>query len=508
MSNRTSFAFPFFRLAVIVALFGFLMPIFLSAQTTPSDLSRKIIYMSNYKPIPGDVYALNLDFGPVGSSPTTGSSITSYSIVLQPDMTLELPYIGTVHVGNETFADLRKRVIESIKRAVPLQFVSFSLQAPAVFDVFVYGTVSKPGQIQMTSLNRLTDVLASAGLDSGASSTRRVELIRDKKKLTFDLTRYYVFGQENEDPFLLPGDQVFVPRIKDSVVVSGAVAKPGSYEILPDDTLGTVLKLAGGMLPTALPDQIALQRVNSQNRYTEESVATDKVDTLTLQNGDQINIAGSSTTSDRITIEGAVYGSPSTSSTPQSVPGAPVRFDIPFHPGITLLDVLDLMGGPTPFAEPEKSYIIRGSTGQRMPVPDLETLWKKRSPARNMILDQGDYIVIPMKRLSVAVVGEVNTPNPNIPYVSGYTVGDYLQAVGGINPQTGDSNAIFFASTLGKLTKVGLGTEVPPGSTIVVEKNTFTNMNQFFSNLFLITGWVTSLIGVTITVINFVNTYK
>jgi protein involved in polysaccharide export with SLBB domain len=140
-----------------------------------------------------------------------------------------------------------------------------------------------------------------------------------------------------------------------------------------------------------------------------------------------------------------------------------------------------------------------------MPVPDLEKIWTNRSPDRNIILDRGDYIVIPMTRLSVTVAGEVNSAQAAIPYVSGYTVGDYIQAAGGINPQTGDSNAIYFVSTMGKKSKVGLGTEVPPGTTIYVAKNSFTNMQQFFSNLFVITGWITGIVGVTVTVLDFAN---
>jgi polysaccharide biosynthesis/export protein len=503
MAHRFTTVSRSHRAATIALSLLVLLPVIAVAQQ--SELSRKVIHMPNYHPTPGDVYSLTIDFGVNGTS--GGNNVTTYPVILQEDNTIELPFIGTMNVSGLTFLQLQKQVVSKIKAAIPVQFVSFSLQAPAIFDVFVYGTVKKPGQTQMTSLNRLTDVLAAAGGLGAPSSDRRVQLKHNGQTTTYDLTDYFIKGNENANPYLRPGDEVYVPRIEQAVEISGAVTKPGNYEILPGDTLGDVIKMAGGLLPMAIQDQATVERLNAENHYVQTAIGSQKLEQYPLKNGDRVTIPSSVPTADRVTLEGAVYGKPLTQDSVQAVPDKPVRFDIPYRPGMTLLNVLDMMGGPTPFAETQKSYIIRASTGQRMPIPDLGELWKTRNPARNVVIDRGDYIVIPMVSLNILVGGEVNAPQ-RLPFVSGYTVGDYIQAAGGINIQTGDSNAIYFVTVLGKREKVGLGTPVPPGTTIYVAKNTFTNMQQFFTNLFIVTGWVTTIIGVTITVADFVNRVK
>ncbi|HUX12927.1 MAG TPA: SLBB domain-containing protein [Spirochaetia bacterium] len=502
MAHGVSTVTRLLRAGIVVFLLAIFLPVLAQAQ---SELGRKVIHMPGYHATPGDVYSLVIDFGINGA--TGSSNVTTYPVIVQEDNTIEIPYIGTINVGDSTFLQLQKLVVSKIKAAIPVQYVSFSLQAPAIFDVFVYGTVTKPGQTQMTSLNRLTDVLAAAGGLSAPSSTRRVQLIRAGATTTYDLTDYFIKGNEAANPYLRPGDEVHVPRIAQAVEISGAVTRPGTYEVLPGDTLGDILKMAGGLLPMATEDQATVERLNAENRYVQTAIGSNQLDKYGMKNGDRISIPSSIPSVDRVTLEGAVYGKPLGNNEVQAVPDKPVRFDIPYRPGMTLLDVLDMMGGPTPFAETQRSYIIKSTTGQRMPIPDLADLWKTRNPARNVVIDRGDYIVIPMVSLNIMVGGEVNAPQ-RLPYVSGYTVGDYVLAAGGVNIQTGDSNAVYFVSTTGQREKVGLGTPVPPGTVIYVAKNTFTNMQTFFSNLFIVTGWVTTIIGVTITVADFVNRVK
>ena len=73
---------------------------------------------------------------------------------------------------------------------------------------------------------------------------------------------------------------------------------------------------------------------------------------------------------------------------------------------LTLLDVLDQLGGPTPLAEWDRSYVQRES-GNKIAVM-LRQLWNERDLQFDIQLEPGDLVVVPIKALRVYVAGEVS----------------------------------------------------------------------------------------------------
>src|SRR5262249_28479062 len=56
--------------------------------------------------------------------------------------------------------------------------------------------------------------------------------------------------------WLHDGDAIVVPWAAAYVNATGAVAAPGQFELAPGDSVGTLLRLAGGPLPSAAPDGV------------------------------------------------------------------------------------------------------------------------------------------------------------------------------------------------------------------------------------------------------------
>ncbi|HKJ85537.1 MAG TPA: SLBB domain-containing protein, partial [Spirochaetia bacterium] len=175
----------------------------------------------------------------------------------------------------------------------------------------------------------------------------------------------------------------------------------------------------------------------------------------------------------------------------------------PYTPGMTVLRVLERFGGPTNFAEPERSFVIRGQDRTREPIPDLGTLWSERQWDRDIALRPGDRLVVPMKRLVVAVGGSVNSAGA-FPFTSGYTVGDYLELAGGVDEENGSPARLFFAEPDGTRTRVEVSTPVPIGASIHVGRSAWGRTKQAFADVFTVTGWITGIIGVVTVIIEFV----
>jgi protein involved in polysaccharide export with SLBB domain len=112
--------------------------------------------------------------------------------------------------------------------------------------VFVGGEVVRPGQFNMTSLADIATALAQAGGIRRGGSLRQVRLVRaGGGTQTVDL--YGLLGIGSAPAVRLrDGDRVIVPVIGPTVAVTGAVARPGIYELRGAASIGDVIAYSGG----------------------------------------------------------------------------------------------------------------------------------------------------------------------------------------------------------------------------------------------------------------------
>ncbi len=467
----------------------------LSSGMDVNEITKRIISSTKYKLTPGDTYLLVA---------TTAGVPSSFSLVLQDDYGLDVPYMGTINVKGMYFTDLRKLVMERMKKLMPMaEFLSFTLLSPARFDVEVYGGVEGPGTVTASPLNRVSDVITLArGIRKGAS-TRQIVLKRGDRAIPIDLVLYGLKNDEEKNPNVEPGDVVYVPPTSVTVTLSGQVRYPGTYELVPGDTAGSLIEMVGGLLPEALPGRLEILRFNTDGTTSSIVMQLKENPAAALQNGDRIRVPAMMENTATVLVMGAVFGAPFTADkpVPVSAPSAPVSIKVPYLPGLTLLAVLEQMGGPTPYAKADESFIIRAATGERVLV-DANTLWATKNMASDVALEPGDTVNIPMI-VNVLVVGEVRMPG-RVPYSPVSTVSDYIAASGGINDITGDINSIYLVDKQGMRTKANLTDSVAPGTIILADKNWWFQTQMGLGNVLVITGFIGSVASVVITVLDII----
>jgi len=98
---------------------------------------------------------------------------------------------------------------------------------------------------------KLHDFLRSQNLPFLESADlARAELRRaDGSMIPVDLASMSTLGPGADSPVLAGGDELLVPFDRPIVVVSGAVAAPGTYRFVPDRTADYYVNLAGGYDP-------------------------------------------------------------------------------------------------------------------------------------------------------------------------------------------------------------------------------------------------------------------
>ncbi len=463
-----------------------------ASRSAYPDYALDVLSLADYKLTPGDIFTLTVNTGVLGED--SQELITTYNVQLQMDYTFTLPYIGKVDVRGMSLPEIQDYVNREIRNLIPVQYVNFSLTTPARFNVFLYGGVGTPGYIVATPLMHVLDAIARANGFRPFASYRSIELRRNGETRILDISRYYKEADFEANPFLQPGDIIFVPPAEIVVHIEGMVRYPGTYELIPGEELDTLFNLAGEFLPGADTSAIEIQRIDESGKQATITRDIKKAREFKPQHGDRIYVRSTTENSEMITIEGAVYGKRISGTEPLQTPVNSYRFELPYYSGISLLAVLDQVGGPTPFAIMEDAEIKRRATGEVLH-PEMEKLWESRDYSLDIELKPGDYILIPIINLQVFVSGQVETPG-SFPYKSGNTVRDYILAAGGIDDTQGDPNGIFFIQESGYKQNVGFETLVPPDTVILVERNPLYKTDKAVKQFLVTTGWITSIVGV------------
>ena len=440
-----------------------------------ATLRQRILSATSYRMTAGDTYELQIQLG-------SDDRVNTFPLVLQDDYQLDIPFVGTVGVRDRLFSDGRREIVRRIKEQVPARFVSFVLRQPALFDVFIYGGVANPGIYTVTPLSRVSDLITVAGGPQAGSSLRAVELTRDGVTGTIDLTRFSTHGELDANPTLTPADRVRVPRAERLVSIAGTVAFPGVFDLLAGEGIAELIRFAGGLRGPESDTRLSVLRGQPVPRVVE--LAPEQWRTFQLRDGDRVEAAPAARPERMVLVQGALFGEPG-GEKPRPIPDQPVVVLLPYASGLTVLQVLEQLGGPTPLARAERSSVLRAASGVRVPV-DVAALWEYRDPVLDLFLDPGDQLHVPLQDLNVYVAGEVNVPSA-VRYQPSLTIGDYLRAAGGLTEDGGTDFTVIDANHA--RSRGTLFTQPAPGSTIIANRNAWAGTRNVLSELAIVAGF-------------------
>ena len=135
--------------------------------------------------------------------------------------------------------------------------VFVSIESVKQITVLILGHVANPGRLKVSAFDSLLDGLIAAGGVDKSGSLRHIKVIRRGESREIDLYQLLLDDAPSLDLSLKDGDRVIIPPIGKTIAISGAVKRPGVYEIRSKNTKKThsknisvkeALKLAGGLL--------------------------------------------------------------------------------------------------------------------------------------------------------------------------------------------------------------------------------------------------------------------
>jgi protein involved in polysaccharide export with SLBB domain len=289
------------------------------------------------------------------------------------------------------------------------------------------------------------------------------------------------------------------------VTLAGQVRFPGPYELLPGETVSELLAYAGWSLPDGEIDKVELVRYEKDGTTSQRLLDIGRQGATELANGDRVRVPSVVENRQSILVTGALFGAPVATDKPVQIPPQPISVNFPFAPGLTLLGVLEALGGPTPYAKAREGLIVRKRTGERVSV-DMEAMWASRDRGADIALEPGDTVSIPIAN-EVFVLGEVRSPG-RVPFNQVFNVADYLFMAGGINPLTADPNGLYFLDKTGARTRTGLTATVAPGALLFVDKNAWTKTQKVLGDITVVAVFITTVAAAVSDVISAVNSLR
>jgi protein involved in polysaccharide export with SLBB domain len=406
---------------------------------------------------------------------------------------INIPRVGAVQVAGVRFGELQSTISRQVARVFRNFEISVSLGQLRGIRIFVTGSVLKPGAYTVSGLSTVVAAVMRAGGPAASGSFRSIELRRHGQLVgTFDLYDLLLRGDRSADQIVQPGDVVHVAPVGVQVGVIGSVNKPTVLELKPGETVGDVLRFAGGFSPVADRNRLSVERLEDRRAARVALLKLPADLSQTLSHGDVLRAFSAvditlptQRQSKRVRIEGEVVH--------------PAEYVLPA--GSSLHDLLRQAGGFTPSAHvfaaefsrtsvqinQQQNYeralrdleteLARSSSSQRVTGTEDVAAIAGRTAATTRLLDKlralrpngrivlnlapdsvilpdlaledGDRIYVPARATTVGVFGSVFNAATYL-HLPGRSITDYLQLAGG--PTKGaDEDSIFVVRANGSL---------------------------------------------------------
>ncbi len=132
--------------------------------------------------------------------------------------------------------------------------------------VTVEGEVRFPGKYGLRSLaERIGDVMDRAGGATGEAFLKGAQLHRfEEGRIIIDFSKALEDADSPDNIEMADGDSIFVPRLPETIQVSGGVANPGQLLFVPGRKYSYYIENTGGFTENADQGRVKIQRVTGE----------------------------------------------------------------------------------------------------------------------------------------------------------------------------------------------------------------------------------------------------
>lgn len=435
-------------------------------------------------------------------------------------------YTKNVRITRQNGREYQIYTVDDIDYSVFKLMDGDVLNISAMLDRFanrleIKGAVYRPGIYQFSGqLNTVKLLVEKAEGVMGDAFLGRAVLHREREDLTKEVIQVdlkNILNGTKPDIALQRNDVLYIPSIHDlqdigTISVFGEVARPGDFPFAENTTLEDIIIQAGGLKESASSVRVDVSRRIKNNKGTQVSSEIGQMFTFALKDGfvvdgeqgfklqpyDQIFVRRSPSyqTQINVSVNGEVLYAGTYALTQKTervssliekaggvtpyayVKGAKISRRINAEERRRMQTVLDMARTAD---EKDSINVSKLELGDIYYVGiDLEKALKNPGSDADIVLREGDQLIVPEYNNTVRISGEVMYPN-TVSYVKGKSLGYYIEQAGDYGERAKKKRAyiVYMNGQVKKASKYNSNL-IEPGCEIIVptkEKNEFKLQN-------------------------------
>jgi len=365
-------------------------------------------------------------------------------VVVQPGGSIFLYPAGNIQVKGDTINKAREKIHRIMRRYYRDFNVHLEITKLRTIQVRILGEVKNPGTYIISPTIGICDAIGIAGGLKDEASLRNI-LIKDeegKDVRNVDLFAWYFLGDESQNKSIEEKSVIFVPIMQEQITIDGAFKRKGIFEIIPGERVSDLIKIAElkpgavlseGRLTRIREGELEIKPVDLEKIINSEKFEKEK--DILLSDGDNIYVPDLEMFSSKIRIVGELKGANFFSTTINKLTGETEIQKIGLYnlkKGETVKDVVMALGGTTVKANAKKARVerpLKNGNVKIIPV-NLRKLMTEGDESQNIILREGDSLIVPSVPDSVYILGEIRAPGA-YQYNVGNKIKEYVALAGG-----------------------------------------------------------------------------
>lgn len=366
----------------------------------------------NYRLGPGDAVFIDI----------YGASQKTIEGTVSPDGYVTIEDFGPVQVSGLTVSQANAKLRSTLGARYSSSKIRLSVGETRSIMVNVMGEVKAPGTYTLSAFATVFHALYMAGGTNELGTLRNIKVYRNNRLVSVvDIYDYMLNGKLTGNVRLADNDVIVVGPYDCLVNITGKVKRPMWYEMKKNESVGSVLKYAGGFTGDAYTKSVRVVRKTGKE-YSVYNV--DEFDMSSFHISDEDSISVDSILprfSNMVEIKGAVF--------------RPGMYQVggEINSVRTLLEHADGLKEEAFTARAVMHRMKKDRTLEVIPV-DVEGIMSGK--AADVPMQPNDVLFIPtkqemMEEQTITIHGEVNYPGI-YKYASNETLEDFVLQAGGL----------------------------------------------------------------------------
>lgn len=336
--------------------------------------------------------------------------------------TVTIDGVGPVSVSGMTVAAAQQKLRSQVGRHYSGSSLRLTVGSTRSIMVNVMGEVNTPGTYHLSPFATAFHALYAAGGIGELGTLRNIKVFRRGKLVTvIDIYEYILNGRLAGNVRLQDDDVIQVGPYECLVGITGNVKRPMFYEMRRDESVGTLIRYAGGFTGEAYKKSVRLTR-KAGDFYTVHNVDEFSMSTFKVDDGDAITVEGMlNRYENMVEVKGAVF--------------RPGQFNLNGQVS-SVRSLIEAASGLTEDAFAQHAIIHRLKADRSLEIVPVDVQGIMSGLVPDVPLQNEDVLFVPTqeelrKERILTITGEVMTPG-DYEYADNTTIQDLIVQAGGL----------------------------------------------------------------------------